>query len=255
MLRETVLYVSVRFSIGTLKKRINKRNIIRVPKSSVCTYLRRIRARGVSFDRASNAIGNPSSRMSGMNNGRINVAGPKPARRAALRRYAGSFAADFQEQSRNLQTVREHVSASWNASTNLWQRSKWRSVREQSLKAMRLLWSLRNVTRVYLPVVPHCTRSSHNGVTKAFMLKPCHKYLLKMHSFKHDVEILRRYTFNVSTLSLLCTILRKTIRLRSILINDQLIFIYSSLLWFLISLTDPRVSRTKTRGVKLLRSF
>lgn len=45
-----------------------------------------------------------------MNNGRINVAGPKPARRAP-RRLAGSLAADSQEQPRNLQTVRERLSA------------------------------------------------------------------------------------------------------------------------------------------------
>lgn len=74
MPRETVLHVSEQFSIGTLKKGTSKRDIVRVPKSSVCTYLHGIRAWGVSFDRASNAIGNPSSRMSGMNNGRINVA-------------------------------------------------------------------------------------------------------------------------------------------------------------------------------------
>lgn len=66
--------------------------------------MRNTRARRVI--RSHDAIGNPSSKTSEMNNGRINVANRSRESRRRLRMTA----ADSQEQPRNLRAVRAHVS-------------------------------------------------------------------------------------------------------------------------------------------------
>lgn len=73
-----------------------------------------------------------------------------------------------------------------------------------------------------------------------------HKYLLKMHSVWHVTRKYFRGALWTSTLWVYFASPRKAMRLRSVLYERSInIYIFIFVVWFLVSLTDPCLSKVK----------